>query len=360
MAGGIGLCQNDQIVCSVTGLVSRLNVYATKSRASTTTDTRIARRVILYCERNFWLKRCVECVLDYMCYIGDILDRIHGIKRCTKCGYVRKHYKCKGRKDRLMTYCVACHKKSCKEHYEENHDTRLTQAKEYYKENRDARLTQVKEYYKENRDEKRTYNKVYREENREAILAYREENRDAMLAYQKEYAKRPESKQKRNARIRTRRATDPAYRTRTNLGNALNTFMKGGKNGQRTFDIVGCTSEELVEYLDQTMSPETRAALEAGEKIEVDHIVPQRAPGIDIMNDAHVRAMYHYTNFQKLDRLTNGPKSNNVPEGYNTEIWVAEQHARIEACRGMKPVDTIPMNAKILADAQTFANTFRR
>ena len=107
------------------------------------------------------------------------------------------------------------------------------------------------------------------------------------------------------------------------------------------------------------MSPETRAALEAGEKIEIDHIVPQRAPGIDIMNDAHVRAMYHYTNFQKLDRLTNIPKRNNVPDGYDTETWVAEQHARIEACKGVTPVDTIPMNAKMLADARTFANSFR-
>tara|TARA_B100000131_G_scaffold283782_1_gene291956 strand:+ start:99 stop:863 length:765 start_codon:yes stop_codon:yes gene_type:complete len=254
-----------------------------------------------------------------MCYIGDILDRFHGIKKCTKCGYVRKHRRNKAKKDGLATECDACNKKACKEHYKANRDARLAQANEYYKENRDARLAQKKVYHS-----------------------------------------KPETKQNRNARDRTRRATDPVHRTHTNLSNALRDFLKGTKNGLRTFDIVGCTSEELVEYLEQTMSPETRAALEAGEKIEVDHIVPQRAPGIDIMNDAHVRAMYHYTNFQKLDRPTNGPKNNNVPEGYDTETWVTEQHARIEACRGMTPVDTIPMNAKMLADARTFANSFRR
>jgi len=108
------------------------------------------------------------------------------------------------------------------------------------------------------------------------------------------------------------------------------------------------------------MSPETRAARGAGEKIEVDHIIPQHAPGIDITNDAHVRALYHYTNLQWLDRATNGPKKNNVPDGYDTETWLTEQHARIEACQGITPVDTIPTNAKMLADARTFANSFRR
>ena len=319
MAGGIGLCQNDQIVCSVTGLASRLNVYATKSRASTTTDTRIARRVILYGERNFWLKRCVECVLDYMCYIGDILDRFHSIKRCNKCGYVRKHSKDKTKKDGLMTRCVACNKKACKEYREANRDAKLAYNKEHYK-----------------------------------------ANREAIRAQRKEHRSKPETKAKTNARNRTRRANDPAFRTRKKLSTALCEFLKGAKNGLRTFDIVGCTPQQLVEYLDRTMSPETRAALEAGEKIEVDHIIPQRAPGIDITNDAHVRAIYHYTNFQKLDKPTNNPKNNNVPEGYDTETWLAEQHARIEACKGMKPVDTIPMNAKMLADARTFANSFRR
>tara|TARA_B100000683_G_scaffold272016_1_gene314341 strand:- start:5815 stop:6648 length:834 start_codon:yes stop_codon:yes gene_type:complete len=277
-----------------------------------------------------------------MCYIGDILDRLHGIKWCKKCGHVRKHYK---KKDGLMGKCVTCVKQHNKEHY---------------KENRDARLTQVKEYYKENRDAKLAYNKVYYKENRDASIAYREENRDAKRTYDKEYAKRPETKQKKNARIRTRRATDPAFRTRKKLSTALCEFLKGAKNGLRTFDIVGCTPQQLVEYLDASMSPETRATLEAGEKIEVDHIIPQHAPGIDITNDAHVRAMYHYTNFQKLDKPTNICKSNNVPDGYDTGTWVAEQHARIEACKGMKPVDTIPMNAKMLADARTFANSFRR
>tara|TARA_B100000683_G_scaffold3405_1_gene3573 strand:+ start:1111 stop:1899 length:789 start_codon:yes stop_codon:yes gene_type:complete len=261
-----------------------------------------------------------------MCYIGDIIERditrfllTKQIKKCKKCGIIGKHNKHKGNKDKLQTRCVACDKKS---------------NKEWRKENRDARLAQQKEY--------------------------REENRDARCAYKKEYDSRPETKAKRNARQRTRYANDPAYRTRVILGVALNKFMNGTKNGQRTFEKIGCSSEELTEYLDRTMSPETRAALEAGEKIEIDHIIPQRAPGIDITNDAHVRAIYHYTNLQLLDKSTNIPKRNNVPDWFDTEIWVAEQHARIEACRGMSPIDTIPMNLEMLANAREFANKFRR
>ena len=261
-----------------------------------------------------------------MCYIGDIIERditrfllTKQIKKCKKCGIVGKHNKNKTKKDKLASPCVACNKKACKENYEENCDARLAYQKEKYAENRDARLAQ-----------------------------------------QNEYNSRPESKQKRNARDRTRYANDPAFRNRELLRKALQRFLKGAKNGQRTFEKVGCSSEELTEYLDRTMSPETRAALEAGEKIEVDHIIPQHAPGIDFTNDAHVRAMYHYTNLQSLDKSTNIPKRNNVPDGYDTETWVAEQHARIEACKGMTPVDTIPMNLEMLANAREFANKFRR
>ena len=276
-----------------------------------------------------------------MCYIGDIIERditrfllTKQMKKCRKCGIIGKHNKNKTKKDKLQTECAACNKKACKEDYKENRSARLAQQSEYREENRDAILAYKKEY--------------------------REENRDAIRAYKKEYHSRPESKQKINARDRTRYATDPALRTRVNLSTGLRKFMKGTKNGQRTFEKVGCTSKELTEYLEKTMSPETRAALEAGEKIEIDHIIPQRAPGIDFTNDAHVRAMYHYTNFQSLDKPTNIPKSNNVPEGYDTETWVAEQHARIVACKGMKPVDTIPMNSEMLANAREFANRFRR
>ena len=258
-----------------------------------------------------------------MCYIGDVLDRLHGIKRCTKCGYVRKHYKNKTKKDGLNAQCVECHSAYYKAKY-----------------------------------------KVEGEVVRTRGNKYREANRDAIRTQQKEYRSRPEIKQKANAqrriRQRTRHETDQAFRIRKNLGIALHKFLKGIKNGRRTLDIVSCTPQQLIEYLNASMSPETRAARDAGEKIEVDHIIPQRAPGIDIANDAHVRALYHYTNLQWLDRLTNIRKKNNVPDGYDTETWVAEQQARIEACQGMKPVDTIPMNLEMLANARTFANLFRR
>ena len=294
-----------------------------------------------------------------MCYIGYILDRFHGIKRCTKCGHVRKHCRNKTRKDGLHTKCVTCVKQYNKEHYKANRDARLAQQKEYYEANRDAIRVYMKAYNEANRDAILAYQKEHYEANRDAILAHQKEyyeaNRDARL----EYSSKPETKQRVNARRKTRQANDPAYRARANLSKALYKFLKGSKNG-RTFDLVGCTQQQLVEYLDRTMSQETRAALDAGEKIDIDHIVPQRAPGIDITNDAHVRSIYHYTNFQWLDKSTNIPKSNNVPDGYDTETWLVEQQARIEACRGMTPVDTIPMNAKMLADARTFANSFRR
>lgn len=133
------------------------------------------------------------------------------------------------------------------------------------------------------------------------------------------------------------------------------------KNERSNRDLVGCTYDEFIEYLDQTMSPETRDLLEMGEEANIDHIIPVHAPGIDLTNDIHVRALCYYTNFQWLDKPTNQQKNNKVPIEFDLENWLMEQHAHMELCEwdGAKPVETIPMKAKMLADARHFAIMIR-
>ena len=205
-----------------------------------------------------------------MCYIGDILGRLHGVKKCAKCGWARKHHKNKRVKDGLCARCVVC----CEE-----------------------------------------YGKPYRERKR--------------------------------------------------LWQALLRFLQMGWDGysegdRRTRDIVGCSACELVDYLNDTMSRETCEAFRAGEKLEIVHNVPQSLPGIDITNDTHVRAVYHFTNLQFLDKTTNSVKRDQVPDGFDTAAWLEDQSSRIEECKGMTPSETRRWNRKMLAEAREFANTFRR
>ena len=47
-------------------------------------------------------------------------------------------------------------------------------------------------------------------------------------------------------------------------------------------------------------------------------------------------------------------KKNNVPDG----LLKPGSEQPIEACQGMTPVDTIPVNLKMLANARTFSNLY--
>jgi hypothetical protein len=228
----------------------------------------------------------------------------------------------------------------------------------------------------ENKERKNAYNAAYHEANKEEIAArnaayrakpeikerknaynaaYYEANKEEIVAYRT----KPETKKKVNAWTRERRKNDPVFRARRCLRNSLHGFLNGTSKCERTQELLGCSYEYFVEYQLATSSPEVLAAAARGEKIEYDHIIPLAAEGIDPRIKSHRVAMCHYTNVLKLEKPTNGLKSNHTPKGFNRDAWLEEQTARIAACEGKTPMETIEQNREYIATAHAFQDLFR-
>ena len=99
-----------------------------------------------------------------------------------------------------------------------------------------------------------------------------------------------------------RYAIDPAFRvkilSRTRLYRALK--AKGVKPA-RTMELVGCTAEELVAYL-QKLVPEGADL----NQFHIDHIRP--CASFDFMDPEEVRKCFHFTNLQPLSPQANMSK----------------------------------------------------
>jgi hypothetical protein len=170
---------------------------------------------------------------------------------------------------------------------------------------------------------------------------------------------KPETKKRRNAQIKERRKNDPVFRTKECLRNLLSLFLNGRSKCEHTQELLGCSYDQFVEYQLAIASPEVLAAKAAGVEIEHDHNIPLSVKGIDPNIESHRRAMCHYTNFFLLERLVNVRKQNHTPEGFNFAAWLEEQTARIAACEGKTPMETIEQNREYIDAAHAFADRFR-
>lgn len=207
-----------------------------------------------------------------------------GHKTCTKCGQCEKHSKNKSKRDGLQTKCVQCDKVR-------------------YEERKDEMLAQQKKYDEEHRDEKNAREKKRYQENKQEIIAQ-------VVAYN-----------------RNRRQTDDAFRLLCNCRTRLHHALKGELKAAKTLELIGCTSKELLEHLERTMSPEVRALRDEGVEIVIDHIIPCAA--FDFSIAEHQRVCFNYTNLQYLDKPTNMSKSDKLPDGFNFALWFEAARVRL-------------------------------
>ena len=221
-------------------------------------------------------------------------------KTCTKCGQCEKHNKCKSRRDGLQSQCVQCNKA----HYEERKDDIRARHKAYREENKDKIHAQQKQHREENKDEIRARQKKHYEAHKDEINAQNTEYK------------------------RNRRQTDDAFRLLDTCRTRLRHALKGNLKTATTLELIGCTSDELLEHLERTMSPEVRAHRDEGVEIVVDHIIPCAA--FDFSIPEHQRVCFNYKNLQYLDAPTNMSKSDKLPDGFDFASWFATRAASIK------------------------------
>ncbi len=185
-------------------------------------------------------------------------------------------------KDGLLYCCKICNNQRSEKYRKNNPDKTKESSKNYRLKNLEQRKIKRKEYYLENRDIIREREKIFREK----------------------------YKPKRAIRRKERRKNDNIYGlvndVRTRIWKYLKIHNITKKN--KTFDIVGCTPQELKEHLEKQfvdgMNWDNR------KEWHIDHIIPLSSA----KTEEELYKLCHYTNLQPLWAEDNLKKSNKILE----------------------------------------------
>jgi hypothetical protein len=150
--------------------------------------------------------------------------------------------------------------------------------------------------------------------NRDEILIkkkiYSEKNKEKKSEYDKQY--RLNNKIKKNEYIRNyrkiKRQSNPTFRLIESMRSRLKNFFKSNniQNYNKTFNIVGCSPQELKEYLEKKFID--NMSWENYGKWHIDHKIPLSSAN----TDEEVYKLCHYTNLQPLWSEDNIKKSNKI------------------------------------------------
>ena len=158
----------------------------------------------------------------------------------------------------------------------------------------------------------------YYMENKEKVSKRRKELREVNGIKYKDLT--PEQKERRkelcNTAKRKRRAKDPQYATRENIRGSINLgFRKRGfKKKTRTLDILGCSFEFFMQYIESKfeswMNWDNRGKFNGTENYgwDLDHIIPISTA----VTEEDVIRLNHYSNFQPLCSYINRVVKKNI------------------------------------------------
>ena len=220
------------------------------------------------------------------------------MKKCSKCGQVKntcEFTKDKNRQDGLFVYCKKCKKNAAKKEYEKNKVRILKYQKEYYSQNDLEINTRVKKKYLENKKNILEYQKIYYLKNIEK-----------KIKYAKEY--RGNNKEKRNKYETNRKKIDPIYKIKHLVRNRIYKFLILKKITKKnpTFEIVGCTPQELKIHLEQKFIEDM--SWDNQGKWHIDHKIPLSSAN----TEEELYKLCHFTNLQTMWAVDNIKKGSKI------------------------------------------------
>jgi len=245
-------------------------------------------------------------------------------KVCSKCKEekpLNEFNKDKHKVDGLTSSCKICNKISSKKYKLENRDIVRESAAIYYREHKEEHYKSQLKWNIENAVYLKEYMKKYGEDNKAKIKEqrkkYREENKEKMNSYRVENYDKIRKQQRDRENIRL--LTDKLFKLKHSIKNLIRKSIKskGSRKNSKTAVILGCTFSEFKIHIENQFTE--GMSWDNYGKWHLDHIYPASRA----VDEEHLIALNHYTNFQPLWAADNIRKSNKLPEelfNINTSI----------------------------------------
>ena len=159
-----------------------------------------------------------------------------------------------------------------------------------------------------NKEKIRESNRKYAIKNREKILAYhakyRKKNKEKINQKIREWYYKNKEKVRAKQRIYERISRNTLHfkikeKMRRRIRHALK--KDNGKKTKRTMKLVGCTAEQLKQYIEKQFKP--GMSWEQRNSFHIDHIIP--CASFDLTKLSQQKKCFHYTNLQPLYPIEN-------------------------------------------------------
>ena len=165
-----------------------------------------------------------------------------------------------------------------------------------------------------NKEKIKESNRKYAIKNREKIFAYhakyRTENKEKINRKIREWYYKNTKKVKERIKIYNKVYRNTLhFKIKDNMRRRIRTALKkdGGKKTKRTMKLVGCTVEQLKQYIERQFKP--GMSWDQRSLFHIDHIIP--CASFDLTKLSQQKKCFHYTNLQPLwaiDNIKKGAK----------------------------------------------------
>lgn len=152
--------------------------------------------------------------------------------------------------------------------------------------------------------------KKWRDKNKEHYSEYQKqwyaENKDKFIEYKRKW--REANKDRENKKKRNRYNSDINFKLVNILRSRLNAAIRNSQKVGSAVDDLGCSIEELIEYLESQFEP--WMSWDNHGEWHIDHIKPLAS--FDLSNPEQLKKACHYTNLQPLKASDNMSKNSMV------------------------------------------------
>ena len=211
---------------------------------------------------------------------------------------------CKNCRSRQEKEWRITHTEDIKKYRANNNEHIKERAKNYYEKHAEHLREYSRDYHVKHREERNKKAKEWKQQNKEYVSKYNKEyginHAEEILNRHREYVKENQEilKKKRRIHLKERRENDNFFRYKEHVRRLIikSFIRKGYKKSSKTYEIVGCDYNTLLDHLKKTYKDNYGVEWNEKEEVHIDHIIPIASA----KDEKDVIRLNHYTNLQLL------------------------------------------------------------